>query len=497
MKIFISYWHGKPDEELADHLEDYLRNKNYDVFIDKKIVEGEEWPKRIEDELFSSNIFIVLISQDSAKRPFLRQEIETAYEIKEKKSEQILILPIKNFNIEINELDIKLRTYLSDIEFVTWANNTSFEVICEKVINAIEIFRSKNCGIKSKNRVTTTANFNEIIKYEKGPMKLSSKYYIRRNADDEIEREIKEKGNTIILKGPSRIGKTSLLYRAESVAKKNGQMTFYCDFRTMTSSDLQNIESLFNSLYHQIIAEFKLPNDPNKKLDNSIGIKDSFTYFIESDILKNLNVPVVLIFDEVDKLFFYPYCDDFFVTIRNWHTIRNRKKEWDQLNIVIAHSTESTLFMPELNPSPLSLGTLIELYDLTFYQLNELNEKYRAPLKNKSDIEKLMRIIGGQPELIQMAFCSLANKSWSVSDLDQVATNEAGPFSSHLKHFLRLLQTDKKLEKEVREVLKSERCSDDINFQRLLASGLVTGETRHRVHMRFPLYENYFRKHLL
>jgi len=75
LRIFISYRHVKPDEDLAIVIESALTKAGFQVFVDQKMVIGTEWVKEIENQLKKANFFVVLLSAESIRSDMVRQEI--------------------------------------------------------------------------------------------------------------------------------------------------------------------------------------------------------------------------------------------------------------------------------------------------------------------------------------------------------------------------------------------------------------------------------------
>lgn len=93
INIFISYSHE--DEIYKDKLEKHLsilkRNNLIETWHDRKIIPGEEWDKKIKDELESAQIILLLVSVDFLSSNYCYDiEIKRAVE-KHEKGEAILI----------------------------------------------------------------------------------------------------------------------------------------------------------------------------------------------------------------------------------------------------------------------------------------------------------------------------------------------------------------------------------------------------------------------
>src|SRR5947199_4184474 len=81
-QVFLSYRHVPPDEQLAEGLCAFLNERGLRVFLDKQIEIGLEWAAEIDRQLRASDSFVVLLSEDSILSDMVRQEIETAHELR-------------------------------------------------------------------------------------------------------------------------------------------------------------------------------------------------------------------------------------------------------------------------------------------------------------------------------------------------------------------------------------------------------------------------------
>lgn len=93
INIFISYSHE--DESYKDKLEKHLsilkRNKIIETWHDRKIIPGEDWDKKIMEELENAHIILLLVSVDFLSSNYCYDiEIKRAVE-RHDKGEAILI----------------------------------------------------------------------------------------------------------------------------------------------------------------------------------------------------------------------------------------------------------------------------------------------------------------------------------------------------------------------------------------------------------------------
>ena len=103
-----------------------------------------------------------------------------------------------------------------------------------------------------------------------------------------------------------------------------------------------------------------------------------------------------------------------------------------------------------------------------------------------------MQLVGGHPYLVRKALYTMATRPCSFAVLESEAIDEGGPFASQLGHLLSILYNDESLLASVRKILKYGKCDDEILFQRLWSVGLIRGETRHQVWLRYTIYDRLF-----
>lgn len=517
-KCFISYRHTKPDEELAQFLEKFLEEHDHHVFLDTHIQLGTEWVKEIEKQIKSAEFFIVLLSKESILSDMVRQEVKLAHELAKKRGKRFIILPIRvDFT---GELPYDLGAYLDRIQYALWRKEEDFNDIAQQVLKAIDKHEQlplKKEPIEPGEDDVSTASLQGLfdvtdaigaplpkadprvvpqVELETGTVKLDSPFYVKRKADLEFLEQIQKKGTTFIVKGPRQMGKSSLLVRAQVEAKKQQQKCCYLDFQFIDQSHLTGLDTFFQYLARKMCRVFKTAVKPDDCWDDYLGSKESITEFIKEALLEQAQSPILILMDEVDRLFNQPFRDDFFSTIRGWHNLRAAEECWNNLNLVIAHSTEPYLWIQDINQSPFNVGFRIELEDFDFQQVKELNAKHGKPLKKDKEIQELIELTGGQPYLVRLGLYTMLKSNFSNSQLKETATGDRGPFGDHLRQILWRLQGKKGLIDSLRQILRKGMCDYEPHFLRLRSAGVVKGETRDRVQMRCQLYEDYLRKHL-
>jgi hypothetical protein len=301
-------------------------------------------------------------------------------------------------------------------------------------------------------------------------------------------------GTTTIVKGTRQMGKSSLLARAYGSSQNLAQKAFYLDFQLIDNEFLESLETLFRYLALKLAKTFKLEVSPTDFWEPSLGAKENLTEYLQEAILSQCKMLMLL--DEADLIFNYAYRDQFFATIRVWHNLRATRAIWNNLNIIIAHSTEPYLWIQDIHQSPFNVGRQLNLEDFDVGQLSDLNERYGRPLTSENDIMSIMSLLGGHPYLIRQALFSLVDNQLSVSQLERTAIDDTGPFSDHLRRYSWSLRNSERLKTVIRRILLHNTCEDETDFQKLKAAGLVKGRTRRDLQLRCQLYDRYFRKHL-
>lgn len=211
-------------------------------------------------------------------------------------------------------------------------------------------------------------------------------------------------------------------------------------------------------------------------------------------VLQGARMPVVVVMDEVDRVFGRPYQDDFFALLRAWHNRRARDPLWKKLNLVLAYSTDPRQAIKDLRQSPFNVGTKIQLGDFSLDDVWELNRRYQSPLKRKDQLQSLMNIIGGHPYLAQQAFSALATHTHTLPAILNIDNADSGPFADHLEHYRGRLVAVPELQRAMRQVMLNGNCPTYEVFLQLRALGLIMGNNHHAAAPRCRLYAAYFHR---
>lgn len=507
-QVFISYRHVPPDEQLAERLCAFLEERGLRVFLDKQIRIGLDWVAEIDRQLRASAFFVVFLSEDSIRSDMVRQEVQTAHELRQEG--KLAIFPVR-LGFE-GKLPYDLGSYLNRLQYARWSPGDAEAELFARLHTAITggaalpvapvnedtaVISLKDLSAAAEWRGVPLPTADPRIVMETGTIRLDSPFYVPRKEDDAAERCLAQPGSTVVVKGPRQSGKSSLLARVHALSKKAERRSVYLDFQTFDEPQLASLGTTLQTLARRIARALKTSVQPADVWDSDLlGEKGSFAEFLTRAVLDGSSSPVVLILDEVDRLFDRPFRGDFFAAVRGWHNNRATDEAWENLHLVLGHATDPALWIENLNESPFNVGDRLRLGDFTRDQVADLNGRHGSPLSGLEEIAGLMDLVGGHPYLIRQALYVLATERWSLARLREEADKDTGPFGDHLRrHLWALLQSDR-LRAVVARIARGEGCDDEGLFQRLLASGLVAGEDRSKARLRCVLYLQYFSRHL-
>lgn len=328
-----------------------------------------------------------------------------------------------------------------------------------------------------------------------GALHIDDPRYVHRQADTLFRQVTKNLGETLIIRGPMQVGKTSLLLRITNyLAQKYGAKQVYFDFQTnIEASDLTSLDLVLRRLTEQIIDDLKLAFDPEEFWSHQQQpAKTKLQRFLEHLILARFDAPIVLALDEVDLLMQTKFCRDFFAMLRAWHNFRAARPAWNKLYLVLAISTEPYLLIDDVYQSPFNVGFTLHLHDFNREQMMLLNRSYGS-LLHETDVPSTMRLLNGHPYLTSSALYTMQLEKMSWADLEAVATAETGPFIGHLKYLQSHLEHAPALAHAFWQVIREQRCSDEQARFRLLKAGLIRVDGDLQL-CRCQLYQRYFEK---
>ena len=390
------------------------------------------------------------------------------------------------------EVGLDKRDFATPVLYMRAKDGIILDVINEKPLEP----QSQNQQFTVNNTNQNNNTFMQSLEYPDGSVALDSPYYLERNGIESLCSQTLEKPAALIrIKAPKLMGKTSLARRivADGIAKN--YQGVYLDLGSVNKEVIINLDNFLRWLCCKVSSEIEIDNQVDNAWNTSyLGSNDNCTAYFKKYILKQINSPLILVLDEVDRLFPYSeVVEDFFGMLRSWHEKGKIYEVWKRLRLVLVHSTE--VYIPlDYHQSPFNAGVPVELEEFNQQQVEDLATRHNIN-PQKSLLEELRRMIGGHPYLLRLAMYDLAVGKTTFENLLQSATTEAGIYSNHLRYLLDILRSAPDLIKALQRVVNSTAGVelDSMEIYKLHSLGLVIRENNH-VTPRCQLYRDYFRR---
>lgn len=340
----------------------------------------------------------------------------------------------------------------------------------------------------------------ESLRFPSGALSLDSPFYIEREVEAQIFAELQQLGCLIRLKAPKHFGKTSLLYRLQHFAENQGYQPIYLDFQEADESTFVNLNRFLRWFCLNIARQLSCEPKLDLYWDEEIGSKVSCKMYFERYLLLQIDRPLMLMLDEVNRVFEHPeIAADFLPMLRSWYEQAKQAPIWNKLKLVIAYATE--VYIPlNLNQSPFNVGFVAVLSALTIAQTQKLAAQYGLDWRDedgKQNAVSLRAMVGGHPYLTSLALYHLKQNNTPLETLLQEAPTQAGIYRQHLQSCLALLQNESELATAMHQVVVAPYGTslDAIMAYKLESLGIVQLEGN-RAEPSCELYRRYFQQQL-
>jgi serine/threonine-protein kinase len=335
------------------------------------------------------------------------------------------------------------------------------------------------------------------------PKVLQVPYVERHPIESECYSKILEPGAFIRIKAPKHTGKTVLLKRILGHARCESYQTIILDLATASSSTFCEYQKFLQWFCVSVGRCLGLANKLADFWDSDFYDEhDNTKTYFEDYLLKQQTVPLVLVLENVDRVFEQElFSMDFCRLLRSWsqlHAETNHFAElWQKLRLIVVHST-NVYGSLDIHSSPLDgVGLTVTLLDFTPEQVQDLVNYYQKNWLNSSQTQEFMAMFGGHPYLVQQALAYLKNEKLSLEKLCEIAPTEESPFKSHLREHLRVLRQHPELAIAYHKVVaesQSTQLETNLTFK-LESMGLVLVDKDNCV-PRCGLYKQYFSSRL-
>ncbi|BAZ09991.1 diguanylate cyclase [Calothrix sp. NIES-4071] len=312
------------------------------------------------------------------------------------------------------------------------------------------------------------------------PVPLNSPFYIRHNHVEElIYEEIAKGGSLIRIKSPQKTGKTSLVLRLLAYAQSISYLTVNLDFQLAEESVFTSLDKLLLWFGANVTQQLHIPVMINEYYNEYVGAKVNCTVYFQEYLLKKVNTPIVLVLNELNRLFEYPHvAQDFLAMLRSWYEEAKHNDGFKQLRYVLVYSTEIYINL-NINQSPFNVGLPVSLPEFTVEQIQHLAQVHNLNWEGKqgkSNAFELHASVGGHPYLVRLALYDLAIHPFqTLSNLLETAPTLKGIYSTYLRGLLAVVIKNPELAAALQQLINN-RGSAKLNHivaHKLESLGLV------------------------
>lgn len=341
----------------------------------------------------------------------------------------------------------------------------------------------------------------DLLEFPSGPVPLNSLFYIKRPPIEErAYAQVSKPGSLTRIKAARQMGKTSLMHRILTHAKQIGLRTVILSLQRADSAIFTSLDKFLRWLCANVSRQLNLEPKLDDYWDEDIGSKVSCTLYFQEYLLLEIDSPVVLALDEVNRIFEYPeISSDFLPLLRSWYEDAAELEIWQKLRFVVVHATEAYIPL-DINQSPFNVGLPIKLPEFSLEQVQDLAVRHGLDwVKDEKGLQlaPLLAMIGGHPYLVRLALYHLVRQEMSLEQLLQTSPTVAGIYSDHLRHHLANLQEQPQLAAALKRVVIAPEAVplEAIAAYKLESMGLVKLEGKQAI-PSCELYQLYFREQL-
>ena len=507
VKVFVSYRSTEPDRELGQQLEVALSAIGHTVFTTENSIRlGDNWFDRINYFLQECDYLLLLLPPTGTQSELLTYQVQQAKELQDSRHDKKpIILPIRvGFPLSA-PLNHDLRGYLYRIKQREWQTTADTPILIQEVLN---LLAENPAPAKdepeelSQNQILQTSRDNIPLPAAEpelpgGQVDVASQFYVERPPIEErCYQTILQPSALIRIKAPRQMGKTSLMARILHHASCRDYRTVPLTFQLVDKTVFANLDKFLKWFCAYVGRELNIPNQLDDYWDEIFGSKVNCKDYFEKYLLPQIDTPLVLGLDEIDRVFQYPdIAEDFLGLLRAWHEESKRRDIWKKLRLIVVHSTEVYIPM-NINQSPFNVGLPVDLPEFNAEQIQDLAARHNLNW-SESEVAKLMALVGGHPYLVRVALYHISRSELTLDELIETAVADAGIYSDHLRRQLWNLEEYPELAEGMREIVAA-----DIPVQlkaiqafKLDSLGLVKLQGNECV-PRCELYRQYFRSHL-
>ncbi|MGH9847739.1 MAG: AAA-like domain-containing protein, partial [Blastocatellia bacterium] len=301
-RIFISYKHNvEPDQSVVDRVVGALELQRHIVFIDKKILPGDEWGQWIQERITESDFLITFLTAQSVLSQMVQEEVQLARELAQSQGRP-KVIPVRLAYDE--ELPYPLGEYLNHIQWAEWESEADTQRLITQLTQAVsgQSFASGQSQPKEASAQsgqpdavpppTPSAQPRSLdptkLDSPEGTIDPQSAFYVVRSSDSVALDAIQRQGVTITIKGPRQMGKSSLLIRTLEKAVEKKKRAVFLDYQLIERDTLTDADRFYRRFCDWVTDELEMENRVDEFWNSPLGNSQRCTRYFSRYLLKEV-----------------------------------------------------------------------------------------------------------------------------------------------------------------------------------------------------------------
>ena len=237
-----------------------------------------------------------------------------------------------------------------------------------------------------------------------GSLPADAPSYVERQCDRDYYELLKERKYCYVF-NCRQMGKSSLRVRVTHKLQAEGTVCATIDPQKI------GVEVTCEQWYASAIRSLVGDLDLKSKFDLRSWIRERellspvqrFAEFIETVVLQEIDAPIVIFVEEIDRLLSLKFgMDDFFGLVRSFFEDRPTKPDYNRLTFSFLGVATPTDLIQSHNTSAFNIGYAVEMAGFTLTEAGQLMQGLASKVANPQDyLAEAVKWTGGQPFLIQ------------------------------------------------------------------------------------------------
>ncbi|MEB3174762.1 MAG: AAA-like domain-containing protein [Cyanobacteriota bacterium] len=276
------------------------------------------------------------------------------------------------------------------------------------------------------------------------PLPANSPFYIERPPlESSILDQLQLPGSVTTLHGPRKMGKSSLLLQVldRLPLRLPEARIVSVDLKSADDDLLQRLGPFLKWLCRNVSRQLNLEDEVEAVWDEGLGSKVNCTLYFEEYILGELKAPLILVINELNRLYSAPILQDVASLLRFWHEQSKQLPLWEDLRLVIVTATKDNLPL-DPNASPFNIGLMLQIQPFNLAQTQDLGRRYDSLSEGGLGVgatqsKILLYLFGGHPYFTTLALDALCRGVLLWEDFSEVGAVCLDYFQSYFQSYFR------------------------------------------------------------